>query len=573
MLSRKMGDGMKQAEITALEHQIEQTEYPVEKVRLLNELALELEDSNLSYGIRVVAEAVELAQSLDETLPEVSEVVAKSLFTRGLLNLETTNYELAISSIYQALPLITAQKDDLLSGRVFEVLAKANFALGNAPEGFEFSWQALGYYENLVDPRWQAGLYNLVGRQYMEMGQLDWAERYFKQAMDQLDGLPSNKTHADILLNFSLLNTRQGIYNQAQRHVQEAVVIYRSFDSMDKLTKALVILARVHEAQKDYVGAIAHLEQALQVTEDHGFLYRKVRVLLALGQVVLELQDYDQAFNQLEAALILSDELNMRREGIRIHRLLARAHKLTGSFDRSLDHFESFYRLEKQIEKENDVQRIRSLEIMRQVEQTRTSSKLFSEHSRNLREQLNQMRQSQSVTTPGLITDPLTGLLNRKHFLTILENDHLNVEHYGKVVSMIMLDVDQFKKVNLDYGNLIADQILVDLANMIRAEFRQRDLVWRISGEEFVILLPNTECKHAQILADQISSHIQDHGFEVGKQRIGITVSMGIASIDADSDKRVDILLEHASQAWSIAKQEGGNQVVTWCPSDGIVVD
>ncbi|MDO9086738.1 MAG: diguanylate cyclase [Anaerolineaceae bacterium] len=564
---------MKQAEITALEHQIEQTEYPVEKVRLLNELALELEDSNLSYGIRVVAEAVELAQSLDETLPEVSEVVAKSLFTRGLLNLETTNYELAISSIYQALPLITAQKDDLLSGRVFEVLAKANFALGNAPEGFEFSWQALGYYENLVDPRWQAGLYNLVGRQYMEMGQLDWAERYFKQAMDQLDGLPSNKTHADILLNFSLLNTRQGIYNQAQRHVQEAVVIYRSFDSMDKLTKALVILARVHEAQKDYVGAIAHLEQALQVTEDHGFLYRKVRVLLALGQVVLELQDYDQAFNQLEAALILSDELNMRREGIRIHRLLARAHKLTGSFDRSLDHFESFYRLEKQIEKENDVQRIRSLEIMRQVEQTRTSSKLFSEHSRNLREQLNQMRQSQSVTTPGLITDPLTGLLNRKHFLTILENDHLNVEHYGKVVSMIMLDVDQFKKVNLDYGNLIADQILVDLANMIRAEFRQRDLVWRISGEEFVILLPNTECKHAQILADQISSHIQDHGFEVGKQRIGITVSMGIASIDADSDKRVDILLEHASQAWSIAKQEGGNQVVTWCPSDGIVVD
>jgi len=118
----------------------------------------------------------------------------------------------------------------------------------------------------------------------MEMGQLDWAERYFKQAMDQLDGLPSNKTHADIHLNFSLLGTRQGIYDQAQQHVQEAVVIYRRFDSMDKLTKALVILARVHEAQKDYAGAIAQLEQALQITEQYGFLYRKVGIGAGSGR-------------------------------------------------------------------------------------------------------------------------------------------------------------------------------------------------------------------------------------------------------------------------------------------------
>ena len=572
MLSRLMGDGMKQTEITDLKLRIGQTTNEVEKVRLLNELALELEDSNLSHAIRVVNEAVELAQSLDDAFPGVSVVVANSLFTRGLLNLETTNFELAISSIYQALPLITEHKDDLLIGRAFEVLAKANFSLGNTPEGFEFSWQALGYYENLTDRRWQAGLYNLVGRQYMETGQLEWAERYFQQALDHLVGLPLNKTHADIHLNFSLLDTRHGNYDQAQRHVQEAVMIYRSFDSMDKLTKALVILARVHEAQKDYSGAIAHLDQALQITVEHGFLYRKVRVLLAMGQIALEQQDFPKAFDQLNEALALSDELNMRREGIRIHRLLARAHKQTGSFDRSLDHFESFYRLEKQIEKENDVQRLRSLEIMHQVDQVRKSSKLFSQHSRSLREQLNQMRQSQPVATPAMITDPLTGLLNRKHFLTILENDHLNIEHYGKVVSMIMLDIDQFKKVNQEHGNLIADQILVDLANIIRADFRQRDLVWRISGEEFVILLPNTDCKHAQILAEQVCSHVYAHDFEIGKQKIRITVSMGIACSGADSDKRVDILLEHASQAWSIAKQEGGNQVVIWLPSVGNVV-
>ena len=91
---------MKQAQINTLEQQINQTQDPLEKVKLLNELSVILEDSNLSYAIRVVDEAVNLSQSLDESNPQVSQVIANSLFTRGLLNLETTNYELAISSIY-----------------------------------------------------------------------------------------------------------------------------------------------------------------------------------------------------------------------------------------------------------------------------------------------------------------------------------------------------------------------------------------------------------------------------------------------------------------------------------------
>lgn len=569
--ARKEGGEMKHVPIDVVETQIEMESDLVKKVELMNQLALILEDSNLSKAIRVVDEAVMLARSLDEADDLSASVIANSLFTRGLLNLETTNYELAISSIYQALPMITRLKNDLLMGRAFEVLAKANFAVGNMPEGFEFSWQALGYYEKLGDQRWQAGLYNLIGRQYLEMGQVEWAEKYFKQAFDNLEGLPKNKTHADIHLNWSLLDTKVEAFSRAQAHVQEAVIIYRSFNAMDKLTKALVILSRVHEAQKDYDGGLKYLDQALQIAEEYGFLYRKVRVLLAMGQVALEKQDYEQAYKSLHAALELSEKLNMKREGYRIHRSLARAYKQTGSFDRSLDHFENFYRLEKQNEKDQDVQRVRSLEIMHQMQLVSKPTKLFSQQSQKLREQLDQLKKSHDTVSALMVSDPLTGLLNRKHFLTILENDHLNVEHYGKVVSMIMLDVDQFKKVNQEFGNLVADQILVDLAGMMRDGFRSRDLFWRISGEEFVILLLNTECRHAQKMAEGLLEQVRNHEF--GKQKIKITVSMGVACTNADYEKRVDLLLEQASQAWSMAKQAGGNQVVTSNPSNIQLLD
>jgi tetratricopeptide (TPR) repeat protein len=360
---------MKQSQVQVLQQKIDQIQDPLEKVKQLNELALILEDSNLSYAIRVVDEAVVLSQSLDESNPDVAAVVAKSLFTRGLLNLETTNFELTISSIYQTLPLINQINDDSLKGRALEVLAKANFALGNAPEGFEFSWQALSYYETLPDRRWVAGLYNLVGRQYMDMGQLEWAERYFQQAFDQMERLPTNKTHADIHLYWSLLNSCTGDFDQAEKHVHAAVNIYRGFDAMDKLTMALVTHARIHETLKDFESALEYLNQALQISEEYGLLYRKARVLSEIGQIALEKKDYDSAFSNLEAALALSDQLNIRHEAIRIHRSLARGYKQVGSLDKSLDHFESFYRYEKQIEKEQDVQRIRSLEIMHQVGQ------------------------------------------------------------------------------------------------------------------------------------------------------------------------------------------------------------
>jgi diguanylate cyclase (GGDEF)-like protein len=129
---------------------------------------------------------------------------------------------------------------------------------------------------------------------------------------------------------------------------------------------------------------------------------------------------------------------------------------------------------------------------------------------------------------------------------------------------MIMVDVDQFKKVNQENGNLVADQILLDLAHLIRDGFRQRDLVWRISGEEFVIMLPNTECKHAQILAEKLLQRVREHTFEINKKKIQITISQGLACTSADHEKRVDMLLEHANQAWSLAKQQGGNQLVIW---------
>jgi len=479
-----------------------------------------------------------------------------------LLSLDTTNYAVAISSIYQALPLLTQQKDDLLNGRAFEVLARSNFYIGNAPEGFEFCWQALGFYENLSNPRWQAGLYNLVGRQYLEMGQTEWAERYFQQALNQLEGMERNKSVADINLNLCLLNTRSGNFDQAVQYANEAVDIYRNFNAMERLTKALVILARVYEAQKDFSNALIVLKQAMQITEEYRLQYRQVRVLLAFGQISLEQQEFDLAITYLHKALGLSEQLNMPREGYKIHRSLARGYKLTGDFERSLDHFEYFYLLEKQNEMDKDVQRVRSLEIMHQVEKLQKNSKQFSQQSRLLRDQLNQISQVNHSGSPTQITDPLTGLLNRKHFLTILENDHLNVEHYGKVVSMIMLDIDQFKKLNQEHGNLVADQLLVEFGHLIQNVFTRRDLIWRVSGQEFVILLPNTECEYAKILADRLINHIRDFSFEIDDQIIQITISIGVACTDANDDKRVDILLDHASQAWSIAKQAGGNQVM-----------
>lgn len=173
-----------------------------------------------------------------------------------------------------------------------------------------------------------------------------------------------------------------------------------------------------------------------------------------------------------------------------------------------------------------------------------------------------QLRTHVQATMELAVTDPLTGLYNRRY----MENQTTAlVEHAinrGKSLALLALDVDHFKVVNDEHGHAVGDRVLQELASRLKQSIRNIDMICRIGGEEFVIVLPNTNTEVATKIADRMRRSISGIPFNVGARSgpLTITVSIGVSAVDGSSDS-MEAILKRADEALYSAKRGGRNRV------------
>lgn len=155
-------------------------------------------------------------------------------------------------------------------------------------------------------------------------------------------------------------------------------------------------------------------------------------------------------------------------------------------------------------------------------------------------------------------TDELTGAWNRRRFEETVETEMDRLRRYGQRLSLMILDVDHFKKINDLYGHSIGDQVLIDLSNTIRSSLRVSDSLTRWGGEEFIILCPNTTAETVSKLAERLRKEVSSIEF----QKVGnITLSFGVAECGAE--ETWEQWLHRADEALYLAKSGGRDRVKT----------
>src|SRR5262245_57346224 len=155
------------------------------------------------------------------------------------------------------------------------------------------------------------------------------------------------------------------------------------------------------------------------------------------------------------------------------------------------------------------------------------------------------------------LTDPLTGLPNRREFNERLEERIGAWNRRREVFSLLLLDVDHFKKLNDRYGHLTGDQVLATIGRALRGAIRAEDAVARFGGEEFAILLPSTSLEQAIEAAQKVREAVARVSISRGGQQITVTVSGGLATIT--TNERVEALIGRADSALYAAKEAGRN--------------
>lgn len=159
--------------------------------------------------------------------------------------------------------------------------------------------------------------------------------------------------------------------------------------------------------------------------------------------------------------------------------------------------------------------------------------------------------------------DELTCLPNRRQVIKTLQHEVNRAERYKAVLSISMIDIDHFKKINDSYGHTVGDQVLFQLANILQDDIRDPDTVGRYGGEEFLVVLPNTGLKAAEGQAARLCKRVRETDIEIG-EKIHLTISIGVAEYKHGQENwqkflsRADLALYGAKEAgrdrWAISK-------------------
>ncbi len=178
---------------------------------------------------------------------------------------------------------------------------------------------------------------------------------------------------------------------------------------------------------------------------------------------------------------------------------------------------------------------------------------------------MNQLESAQALLNHLAMVDPLTNVFNRRYFFDRAKIELEIARLQESRTSILLLDIDHFKKINDSYGHNVGDQILTGLVALCQENLREMDTLARLGGEEFVILLPETDLAEARHIAERLRRTLEHTPIKTDSGPQNVTVSIGVMSHPtSDADLPVDKLVQQADQAMYLAKRSGRNRVVTW---------
>jgi diguanylate cyclase (GGDEF)-like protein len=163
-------------------------------------------------------------------------------------------------------------------------------------------------------------------------------------------------------------------------------------------------------------------------------------------------------------------------------------------------------------------------------------------------------------------TDDLTGLTNRRRMIETLQEEIARIRRSGRPATLVIADIDHFKKFNDNYGHQCGDTVLQGVAQTLRTKLRTQDIIARWGGEEFLFMLPETDVAGAEIASRKLREAVAELRVDCGGRKLAVTMTFGIAPLDHEVG--IDESISHADDALYRGKESGRDRIEKWVPAD-----
>lgn len=555
--------------ILELETQLNNVTDQRARIDVLNELAwaIHLYDQEKARGL--AEQAYEAANSSQfEQEPYLPGLVG-SLRTLAALNDDAGNYDTALTQSLRAQEILEGLQDGKpeTTSLLLDILGNLSWTYrcyGDYPTATGYAIKALRAAQAAGDRRHESGLLNILSVIYAETDDLNAALETGQKVLQNYREQGEAGGESIALNNLAMTYLEMGRGEQALEACQESLRLARENGIDAVAVTALSTLGEVYLGSKDYARAEEYLLQALALSRQNKAGSDEFQSQLHLGMLYQALHNDEAALAAFEGALTLSHASNDRRGESQCHQLLSEVYEKRQDHAAALQHFKQFHSLKETVFNEHTAKRLAGLQVTYKVETAKRDAEIHYLKTIELRREIEERKSAQANLEKLATHDSLTGLLNRREFFLLGEQELQRSVQAGQPLSVLLFDLDYFKQVNDSYGHAIGDQVLIHITKVVSECLRQEELIGRYGGDEFAILLPGSNCAQAQQIAERLREKMASGPIPTPKGDISLTLSLGIAELGETRSEDLDSLLEFADQALYAAKRAGRDRIAVY---------
>ncbi len=529
---------------------------------------------------------------------------------RGKIHFAKSNLMEAINDLKFALRIAKENGETRLEGFCCQFLGACYFERSEYAEAFEYSYQAVLVRRTLPNDFDLAHSLGGFGAVQAMLGNLRESADCLAEALEIARRHGNIVVQATLLSNMAVSFSDMGEENwpRALECFAESAQLARNLENHQLLVNCLTSWSSVLIKMNDWQGAESLVREAAEVAKHCAFVRSQLKARTALATLLLEqgrLEEalecllaadtiaaadgqYDRypllpqtwgmyfwkygerqtALSYLEKALQDSDRVGQKDISATIERQLSALNEELADFPNALRHFQSFYEKNLALEKQSAQNLLVAQKAKADVERARQEAELerlrnieLAEANRQKDLLLIQLRQQTDRLARQAIEDPLTGLYNRRYLMDYLDGALEQARTLNVPLSVMIADLDNFKKINDTFSHAIGDEVLKGTAQLLLANCRREDIVARFGGEEFVIVFPNMDSAYAVAVCERIRVAIESFPWAQFHPKLRVSVSMGVAD---EPEGRLERLLAIADKRLYRAKHGGKNRVIDW---------
>ena len=554
-----------------LQRRLESALNPAQRLPLLLEAVDVISATDAHRALDHAVEAAAVAAKLAD-----GRAHAEALFQQGRCRELLLEHGAALALYARAQEGFEAAGDEPAVARALRALSFLQDILGDFSHALDHQLRALEIDERNGITANRAVTLRTIGLVCSKTGDHAAGLEFYRQSLAACAGENHNEHERAKTLNNIGINLKNlGRFDESLAALTEALQVFEALGLPLLQCVTLNNIGLVHDKLGDMAAAERTLRDALARSESLDYVQGTAHAQMALGRLYAAQLRNEEAQERLHLALRICERHSLDLTCFECHEALALLYERLGDFVKALHHFRRFHEIEREVQLESASNKLRAFAIQFQVTTAKRDAELQRQRQAVLTRANSELDAlNVSLTEANLqktmlldrlerqtFEDALTGLANRRRLDQRLADEFALALRHGRPLAVAIADLDNFKLVNDRYSHAVGDAVLRAVAMLLSSQVRHTDLVARFGGEEFVLVLVQTDVDAALRVCEKLRAAVERHAWDTMQPGLSLTISIGVcADTTLAGHER---MLAAADRNLYLAKAGGRNRVVS----------